>query len=225
MPPPPFIYSTELKTHFDVYGFFYDIGSKRYRSCLEIVNKNIIKDSAGLQKNKPDAIVVMMNPGSSRSYHKETLPHKVKSFNEADELLLRGDYILAHPDPTQYQVERLMLNFGWKHVRVLNLSDIREPKSNLFQKQIQQKDNPHSIFYKERRNTLLNLFTTKTVICGWGMQTELDPLIELANEFLKMKKGNVYGVRIENTAYFSHPSPMLKKKKLEWLEKLVDQLK
>jgi hypothetical protein len=153
------------------------------------------------------------------------LPHKVKSFNEADELLLRGNYILAHPDPTQYQIERLMLHFSWKHVRVLNLSDIREPKSNLFQKQIHQKDNSHSIFYKERRNTLLKLFTTKTVICGWGMQNELDPLIAYATQFLKMKKVKAHGVQIDKTDYFRHPSPMLQEKKLEWLEKLVDQLK
>ena len=40
--------------------------------------------------------------------------------------------VLTQPDNTQYQVMRVAVACGWSHVRVLNLSDLRDPKSGSF---------------------------------------------------------------------------------------------
>lgn len=222
---PEFIPAEELKKHFDVFGLFYNISASRYRSCLEIVRKNCMEDSSSLIKRKPDALVVMMNPGSSRPLHSTDKSHEVKSFSEADKLLLKGKFIPAHPDPTQYQVERVMHRMKWNHVRVINLADVREPKSYVFTDSIRKK-NPYSIFSEERRTALLQLCTNETVICGWGMDRKLTPLIDPAVDFLKENQVKVIGQANDaQDIYFRHPSPMMKTGKMKWLEDVWGQLK
>ena len=46
--------------------------------------------------------------------------------------------VFAKPDVTQYQVMRIMAEMGWDHVRIVNLSDIREPKSIKFFKRVKE---------------------------------------------------------------------------------------
>ena len=62
--------------------------------------------------------------------------------------------MLTQPDNTQYQLMRIGLLQQWAHIRVLNLSDLREPKSVQFIK-INALENVkggslHSIFAPER---------------------------------------------------------------------------
>lgn len=208
-----------------MFGLFYNIVDRRYRSCLEIVRKNCIEDSSALIKRKPDALVVMMNPGSSRPLTDDFEPHIVSSFAEADKLLLKGKLIPTRPDPTQYQVERVMHRLKWNHVRVINLADVREPKSYVFTDSIRKK-NPYSIFSEERRTALLQLCTNETVICGWGMDRKLTPLIDRAVAFLKENQVKVIGQANDaQDIYFRHPSPMMKTGKVKWLEDVFAQLK
>ncbi len=221
----PFTLADHLKKHFDVYGLFYDIRGTGYRSCLEIVTKDSCSNISRLIHQRPDAIVTMMNPGSSRPLKEIYEPHIVNSFAEADKLLMKGQLIPTHPDPTQYQVERIMLKMNWNHVRVINLADLRQAKSNLFAKSIHEKTNSYSLFSPARRRTLDSLFQSDTVICGWGMDIKLTPLINPALDYLKQKGIRIVGQPVtENSIYYRHPSPMIKKKKVEWLEEIEAQL-
>jgi hypothetical protein len=112
-----------------VLGHFYNIvvGAQRVRcrSALEIVREELMPvriDAA------PDAIVVMMNPGSSQPT--DSVPEEV----ELTRFLLTLKLVATKPDTTQYQIMRLMHYCGWDHVRVLNLSDLREASSASFVK-------------------------------------------------------------------------------------------
>ena len=65
-----FIYASELKEIFSCYGHFYNwqLEKDEYpcRSVLEIVRKKDNVDKNSLWGKKADAVVIMMNPGSSR---------------------------------------------------------------------------------------------------------------------------------------------------------------
>jgi hypothetical protein len=220
-----FIPASELKKHFDVFGFFYDIRGSRYRSCLEIVRKNH-KSVSNLLKGIPDAIITMMNPGSSRPLNEEDKPHVVSSFSKADILLVNGKLIHTHPDSTQYQIERLMLRMNWEHVRVINLSDIRQPKSHDFIKSILSRNDAHSIFSESRRNTLDILFQAKTVVCGWGIDSRLGQLANPAIKYLAERRCKIIGQPADSDSnFYRHPSPMIKKWKMAWLDDVELQLK
>ena len=67
-----FIHAEELKSRYDVLGHFYSVEFSRNkvvecRSVLEIVDQAHAPDKMSvLSKQKPDAIFIMMNPGSSK---------------------------------------------------------------------------------------------------------------------------------------------------------------
>ena len=131
-----FIPAEELKNRYDVFGHFYSVEFSRNkfvecRSVLEIVEQAQTPDKMSvLAKRKPDAVFIMMNPGSSRPLV------DVKNRIAADELHeLPISLVPTKPDTTQYQVMRLMHHCEWRHVRVLNLSDLRCSKSGEFFKQ------------------------------------------------------------------------------------------
>ena len=69
-----FIYADSLKLLFNVFGHFYDLKIRKKifkcRSVLEIVSNNL-EYSPNLL---PDAVVIMMNPGSSRPLDKNYQP-------------------------------------------------------------------------------------------------------------------------------------------------------
>ena len=126
-----FVYADELKRSFSVLGHFYDIeiAGKVFpcRSVLEIIYNAEETEASEV----PDAVVIMMNPGSSRPLDMSYIP---KCYSVSD--VLGGGWsrelIPARPDNAQYQLMRLMLLKKWKHVRVLNLSDLRNGNSGNF---------------------------------------------------------------------------------------------
>lgn len=71
--------------------------------------------------------------------------------------------VRTKPDTTQYEVMRLMHYCEWRHVRVLNLSELRCSKSNAFFKQYKALEvdgfDSHSIFSKRRANELTSKLT------------------------------------------------------------------
>ncbi|MFM9962027.1 MAG: hypothetical protein ACKV2Q_12470 [Planctomycetaceae bacterium] len=134
-----FIPAEELKSRYDVFGHFYSVRVSRNtvvhcRSVLEIVEQADSPDELSvLSKQKPDAVFIMMNPGSSRPLV------AVNNRIDAEELHeLPISLVPTKPDTTQYQVMRLMHHCEWRHVRVLNLSDLRCSKSAEFFKQFQR---------------------------------------------------------------------------------------
>lgn len=227
-----FIPAEELKNRYDVFGHFYSVEFSRNkfvecRSVLEIVEQAQTPDKMSvLAKRKPDAVFIMMNPGSSRPLV------DVKNRIAADELHeLPISLVPTKPDTTQYQVMRLMHHCEWRHVRVLNLSDLRCSKSGEFFKQFKGLEDEasfdsHSVFSIRRKNELaLKMTTDKTiaVICAWGVSAELDPLIERCTSRITKNKTIKGLLKAGTTNKFLHPLPSLQTQKIAWVNRMVEQ--
>jgi hypothetical protein len=134
-----FIPAEELKNKYDVFGHFYsvEVAPKKVvecRSVLEIVEQAETPDETSVLSNrKPDAVFIMMNPGSSRPLVVVDNCIHAEAIHE-----LPISLVPAKPDTTQYQVMRVMHYCEWRHVRVLNLSDLRCSKSGEFFKQFKR---------------------------------------------------------------------------------------
>ena len=168
----------------------------------------------------------MMNPGSSRPLI------EVNNRIYADEVHdLSISLVPTKPDTTQYQVTRLMHYCEWRHVRILNLSDLRCSKSIEFFKQFKRLEEEHSFdshsIFSDRRKDELTLKLTKDktvpVICAWGLSSELDPLIERCVPSIIRNK-TVMGLMKEGTTNkYLHPLPSLQKQKISWVNQMVKQ--
>lgn len=225
-----FIPAEELKSKFDVFGHFYtvQVASKKIvecRSVLEIVDLEYVpKKAAALSSRKPDAVFIMMNPGSSRPLTEVNNRIHATAIHD-----LSVSLVPTKPDTTQYQVMRVMHYCKWRHVRVLNLSDLRCPQSGVFFKQFKglEEDHlfdAHSVFSNRRSAELaLKLISGIPVIRAWGVSPHLDPLIERC--LLKLIKAKlVRGLLKEGTTNkFLHPLPSLQSQKVEWVNRMVEQ--
>ena len=227
-----FQYAAELKKRFTCYGHFYELvllsGERlKCRSVLEIVDADIFREvPSDVSEMHPDAVVVMMNPGSS---HPKDIYHMDKEVEYPESGgSLRKELVLTQPDNTQYQIMRVALHQGWRHIRVLNLSDLRDSKSGSF---LQKADamsgimggHVHSMFCAERADELAHALRRKNrtpILLGWGQ----DPgLIRLAEQCLDRLEGEPTCTVASDVHPLlnAHPSPMLQSKKLEWLATII----
>lgn len=230
-----FIYAAELKKQFTCYGHFYEMvmmnGERALcRSVLEMVDGSVdLEHPSDISLLVPDVVVVMMNPGSSHPrdiYHMDgEIEYPQQKGN------LRKELVLTQPDNTQYQIMRIAVAKGWGHIRVLNLSDLRDPKSGSF---LQRADalsgiiggHTHSVFCNERADECTHALTRKSgppIMLGWGQVLGLVPLAEqcmrrIGNEPTCQVASEVHPV------LNAHPSPMLQSKKLLWLESMLSAL-
>lgn len=235
--------ASELKKQFRCYGHFYRLrvdGSDPLpcRSVLEITSlprgavdpaaSDDLFSGASPERNLPDAVVIMMNPGSSRPLEP----------GDTDSLLDRPPeepgskpLVLTRPDNTQYQIMRVMVSQGWNHVRVLNLSDLREPKSPLFTARVEHLatlsgGDRHSLFspVREReREGSLECKPNAPLILGWGQIPALIPLAEACLHTLNERRT----IRVPSPVHpvlTAHPSPMLQSKKEEWIRTVTGLL-
>uniref|UniRef100_A0A2A4YV15 DUF1643 domain-containing protein n=1 Tax=OCS116 cluster bacterium TaxID=2030921 RepID=A0A2A4YV15_9PROT len=128
-----FIKAADLKLKYAIYGNFYQrkINAETTisgRNILEIVAHDICPLLAkDIDDMLPDAVMIMMNPGSSQPL--EGIEH-LKPLSKS--AAVPQNLVVTKPDTTQYQVMRVMHYMQWQHVRVINLSDLREAKSPLF---------------------------------------------------------------------------------------------
>ena len=225
-----FIPAQELKNKFDVFGHFYSVqvAPKRVvecRSVLEIVESDHApKMTATISNRTPDAVFIMMNPGSSRPLTEVNNRIHAKAIHE-----LPISLVPTKPDTTQYQVMRLMHYCEWRHVRVLNLSDLRCSKSGEFFKQFKGLEDDlsfdaHSVFSDQRKNELaLKLIDAVPVVRAWGVSPHLDPLIDRCTSKLT-KAMIVMGLMKEGTTNkYLHPLPSLQWQQVEWINRMVDQ--
>jgi hypothetical protein len=175
-----------------------------------------------ISQSLPDAVVIMMNPGSSR-------PLEEGDTNSLLTMPLPDGFqkplVLTQPDNTQYQIMRIAVSKGWKHVRILNISDIRDPKSPSFIARTKALDEiegggAHSLFSKARKHEREQMLRRKPgapFILGWGQ----DPgLIPLAMQCLSCIEGEkMVTIPSENNPILTaHPSPMMQAKKEAWLD-------
>ncbi|MCF6253175.1 MAG: DUF1643 domain-containing protein [Thiomicrorhabdus sp.] len=229
-----FIPASELKKEYAVFGHFYSIRvNSEYeidcRSVLEIVNKeNGIKNHELLSSMLPDAIFIMMNPGSSRPLNEK---NKIISYNDIRQLEV--SLIPTKPDTTQYQVMRVMKFCKWNHVRVLNISDMRDPKSGKFIQRYMQVENEtgfldHSIFSNLRKKELESKLKRKMaapVVCAWGVSTGLDPLIKRCVNKTSCITEISGLLKNGTTNKYFHPLPTLQTDKEKWVSNMVSKLK
>jgi hypothetical protein len=190
-----------MKNQFKITGRYYTINEFKFRDVLNIKKKT----SKLLQ---PDIMVIMMNPGGSKPLN-------------GDEV--SGIETLAKPDKTQDQIMSVMLNCNFEYARVLNLSDLREPKSSDFIEEIIKMDSQgitHSIFHKARINDLNKLWVKNVpVIFGWGVHYKLKPLALKALSFCNFS--NPIGIQKPKYPWaFYHPLPRGANKQKEWVEKI-----
>jgi hypothetical protein len=220
-----FLYAGELKTQFSVFGHFYNlnINGQIYncRSVLEIVSSSIERPA----ESNPCVVVVMMNPGSSTPAD----PSYIPTTYTVSEITCKSwvkDVIPTKPDNAQYQIMRLMVHNGWRHARILNLSDLRNGNSvdfaEAFTKSLELDPSaPHSLVNKERRKELLKYCSQcDVVIAAWGSNAVLQ---SVAEEFLSIIP-NVAGLPL-NQPWFRYPSPYRKDQKIAWLNAMNDSLK
>lgn len=226
-----FIPARELKQHFQVFGHFYsvklDSGERiECRSVLEIAGKHSSGRDALLDE-APDAIFIMMNPGSSRPLEEVHNLISARSINQ-----LEGSLVPTKPDTTQYQVMRVMRHFGWNHVRVLNISDLREAKSNIFVGRFREIEErtafaAHSLFADERSAELRRKLIKKPdapIVCAWGVSPDLEPLIERCLMQMNGESGLTGLLKLGTTNKYFHPLPTLQKDKQRWVRELVVHL-
>ena len=230
----PFIPASELKQKYGVFGHFYsvELASKevvKCRSVLEIASKDHIPaDHSELSALRPDAVFIMMNPGSSKPLAEVNNRIRARAIRK-----LRVSPVPTKPDTTQYQVMRLMHFLGWRHVRVLNLSDLRSPKSAEFIKLFQRLEgeshfDSHSVFSDIRTDELsLKLPTSRKtpLVLAWGLSDKLTPLIDRCMSRLPRRCKLVGLLEPGTTNKYRHPLPSLQKEQRRWVDMMVRQFK
>ncbi len=195
-----------MRNQFYISGLYYEIGEFKFRKYLNIKLKNSIKQ-------RPDLMIIMMNPGASRP------------LDAIDNNNLESEAI---PDRTQDQIMKVMTACKLEYARVLNLTDIRDPKSNqmlLKLTELDQQGIPHSLFDSRRRNEFDALFIKNVpVILAWGVNKKLQKLAEKAIEIISVD--NTVGLNKVGTSWaYYHPLPQNFQKQLEWVDKIIEALK
>jgi hypothetical protein len=195
---------------YSVWGHFYSasIGGAEYqfRSILEIRSQEA-------KEHRPDLLVVMMNPGGSRPLEKDIEVPKWEVGSKKTSLLPTKE------DRTQMQIMKLMDMLNFDFARIINLSDIREPKSENFHKLVQKfgNDMRHSIFAPARRSELDDVMHDKDipVLAAWGLGTDLN-LATRAEQALAGR--NIIGLRPTPKPMYRHPLPQNATAQKQWLK-------
>ena len=220
-----FIPAKLLKQQFRVTGHFYNVvvygQCLPCRSSLEIVREAAF---AHPSESDPDAIVVMMNPGSSQPL--DQLPEEVR---HGQFPLGRKRLVPTKPDTTQYQIMRLMHYCAWDYVRVLNLSDLRDASSASFLTKYHALEkehaySKHSIFCPSREAELaeaLRRLPEAPVISAWGTSAQLDLLIRRCTDAIKEHCAFVGLKHAEGSDRYLHPLPRKQDAKRAWVDSMV----
>lgn len=191
---------------FSVHGTFYrrpPPHAYTYRSRLEIVldgAKHTLESMPCVPN--PDAIVVMMNPGSSLARDvngTEILNQDLPVVRDVADIL-RLPLVRARPDTTQYQIMRLMLLRDWTHVRVINLSDYRSKSSSDYYSHLKSGDlfENHSIFSGQRAAEFDSCICKKKIcVLAWGKgEEDGDAFSSLAKSALLAISGRWAGLQV-----------------------------
>ena len=216
-----FLGAAELLNRFAVYGRFYERTiagmPEQLRDRLEIAPHDMpLRD---VVRRDPDLLVVMMNPGGSRPLNSLRVPVDVEGF------------AAAQPDRTQYQIMRLLLRaqamgLNWQHARVLNLSDLRTPKSAVLVQKLHDyaEDDCHSVFSQARLAERQCLFGRLPIpiLLGWGLNAAF---VDLATKALAAAQGHpILGLSDDGVRY-RHPLPQRHDFQVKWLDQMAVQIR
>jgi hypothetical protein len=188
--------------NYEITGFYYQIGEYNFRKYLDIKFKCCKADS-------PDLMVIMMNPGSSAP------------LDSNDDGRVE---INAKPDPTQTQIIRVMESLNFNYARILNLSDLRQPNSNVFYGQISSMNEDcinHSIFHESRLCDFKKLYIKGVpVLYAWGTNKKLNHLAKCALKATKLERSFGWRKPKFDFAYY-HPLPRGYIKQIKWYESII----
>lgn len=203
--------AAQLLEHFAVYGRYYtrheDGRRDELRSHLEIVDRGLAWPAA--RERDADLVAIMMNPGGSRPL---------------TDLDPQG-WASAMPDRTQYQLMKLALGDAHRpirHIRVLNLSDLRTPKSAELFERLPRLGDWHSIFCPARSDELRRALGAPgtPVLLAWGMSKVLAGLA--AQALAATAAHPRLGLSTDGLA-FRHPLPQRADLQRQWLEAVSQQ--
>lgn len=203
------------KEDFEVNAYFYNSTNLKFRRYLEIKRKTYLGKSNDLN-------VIMMNPGSSRP----------KDIDEKNNSKFLNKFVIAHPDPTQFQIMKVMENCNLNYAKIINLSDVRNGSSNEFYKLLNNelKDLYHSIFHDSNEEHLKEYLNFESnFILGWGVNSKLNNLAKNALdkiEKLREQKTKIFGIKHPNNQFgYYHPLPRTAKQQTDWVEQITNQIK
>lgn len=227
-----FIPAEKLKQHFEVFGHFYSVTLNSgelvpCRSTLEIASKDSQREPARLLEDLPDAVFIMMNPGSSEPLQTVNNTISERGIDQLDVSL-----VPTKPDTTQYQIMRVMHYCGWNHARVLNISDLRNAKSEEFVEQFTALEKRtgflgHSLFADVRAEELhrkLNRKPDAPIVCAWGVSSDLDPLIETCLKRLSGLSDLKGRLKEGTTNRYFHPFRRSNDENIKWVSHIVAQI-
>ncbi len=204
-----------LLARFNVWGCYQDMVLDgrpcALRSRLEILDRGL--DPATCLTVPADLVAIMMNPGASRPL----------------QALDADGWAPALPDRTQYQLMKLALracDHGWalRHIRVINLSDLRTPKSaELFDALAVLGDDRHSVFSPRRAVELARALgpARVPVLRAWGLSKPLAPLAQAAVAATRLRR--VLWLTYNGVLY-RHPLPQRADLQNAWLCAMEAQL-
>lgn len=211
------------------YGHFYKIIKDgveivNCRSQLDIINSDII-DAEDIGISRPDSLAIMMNPGTSKpkdhGYQEQEIDVR-KFFNRVNE----KEFVPTIPDDTLKRIMKIMQHKNWKHVRVINLSDIRQHKSEkltveLNKYKLHSLNHEHSLFSVIRSAELVEVLEKvqgKPIILAWGTRTCLKPYVIECMD--KLRDNTFYGARAAKEGYYHHPLTT----RISWTKYLIELL-
>ncbi|TQM03683.1 hypothetical protein FB548_3643 [Pseudoxanthomonas sp. 3HH-4] len=221
-----FIPARDLKSKFEVLGHFYSLAvlGKEPVKCRSVLE---IRTSDCSQYDLADAVFVMMNPGSSKPLSEQDYVVSLEGVAGLTDAL-----VPTAPDTTQYQLMRVMHFMEWRVVRVINLSDLRDPQSASFVDRYtafeeETGTTSHSVFSSDRSHQLARHLlrgSRAPIVCAWGVSNDLTPLICRAVTALA-PHSRVTGLSKpgEEGKYF-HPLPTLQHQKVIWVERMLATL-
>ncbi|CAN5196521.1 hypothetical protein BH09PSE6_BH09PSE6_05640 [soil metagenome] len=186
------------------------------RALLEILQGD--QPEARASKT-PDAVVVMMNPGSS-------MPLPGHEGRSSDARL-----VPTKPDSVQRQIMRLMARVAWQHVRVVNLADVRAPRSADLHALIDAGADRRalgSMFAGASIVTPEQAVDARVVICAWGMDRRLAPYATEAQAWLDARGLPLLGMRAPAARFpaWRYPKPVGNwSMAVEWLEVVERQVR
>ncbi|WP_312202908.1 hypothetical protein [Anaerospora hongkongensis] len=234
-------YKKELSVlnKYEFFGHFYTLMHEGKplqdcRSVLEIIKNGYInpRERQELFEKTPDVIIVMMNPGASTpKAHEQGKEDKVDLLCKREnghKTLLETD-----PDYTQYRILCLAESTKWKHIRIVNLSDIRESKSkNLprllkdFERAVQttggEYKDIHSIFSSIRAAELESLLKKEPqtrLIFAWGSKKCLKNYYRLC--LTRFAEEEYIGIQSKtNEQIFYHPLAT----NISWIQQMIEKI-
>jgi len=206
---------------FSVQGFFYKTDALVFRKYLEIRR-------IGVDSTENDLNVIMMNPGSSKP---RNMIYKKGCFADFADFADFDKLVDAEPDSTIVQIMRVMENCGLDYAKIVNLSNIRARSLEVFLEMLKNvlRRIDHSVFTEEGKPFLKDYLNPKAVfIFAWGVDRGLQGLAKQAIEILNSLWGKTIeaiGIKHSKNKYgYYHPLPWLEAKRIEWVNKITEQI-